>query len=233
MKLKHIQSLTLGACLIVTSAFAEEKPMELKTQEQKLGYILGQEVGHSIKEIKNEIDLSGFLKGVEDAVLEKPLLVQVPEGSKIKEEFMNKKRAEHMKKMQAMAEQNKKTEQEFLAKNKTEKGVVTTASGLQYLVITEGTGETPVAESKVIVNYTGTLLDGTEFDSSIKRGQPATFQVSQVIPGWGEALKLMKAGGEYKLFIPSSLAYSDKGAGPKIPPYATLIFEVELVSVGK
>ena len=146
---------------------------------------------------------------------------------------MNKKRAEQMQKMQAMAEQNKKAEADFLAKNKTEKGVVTTASGLQYVVIAEGTGETPVNESKVVVNYTGTLLDGTEFDSSVKRGQPATFQVSQVIPGWSEALKLMKAGGKYKLFIPSSLAYGERGAGPKIPPFANLIFEVELVSVGK
>ena len=121
--------------------------------------------------------------------------------------------------------------EKFLAENKTKEGVKTTASGLQYKVIKEGTGAQPKANDTVSVNYRGTLIDGTEFDSSYKRGQPATFPVSGVIKGWTEALQLMKSGSKYQLFIPASLAYGDRGAGRDIAPNSTLIFEVELLDV--
>ncbi|MDR1698952.1 MAG: FKBP-type peptidyl-prolyl cis-trans isomerase [Prevotellaceae bacterium] len=120
---------------------------------------------------------------------------------------------------------------EFLAKNKQEKGVVTLPSGLQYLVLTEGTGAKPAADQQVTVNYEGFLVDGTKFDSSIDRGEPATFGVTQVIKGWTEALQLMPVGSKWKLFIPYDLAYGEQGAGQFIPPYATLVFEVELLEI--
>jgi FKBP-type peptidyl-prolyl cis-trans isomerase len=213
--------------------YCEEKKMELKTQEQKLGYVLGLEIGSSLKDIKTEIEINAFLKGIEDNFVGNQLLLNTQDAAKIKDEFLKKKQEEHMKKMTELAVKNKKDEDDFLAKNKSEKGVITTASGLQYIVVQEGTGELPKPENKVTVHYTGKLIDGTEFDSSIKRGQPATFQVNQVIPGWSEALLLMKAGGKYKIFIPSNLAYGERGAAPRIAPNSLLIFEVELIKVEK
>ena len=130
-----------------------------------------------------------------------------------------------------LGEKNKKEGEAFLAENKTKEGVKTLQSGLQYKVIKEGTGKTPKADETVVTNYRGTLTDGTEFDSSYKRGQPATFPVKGVIPGWTEALQLMREGSKWELFIPSSLAYGERGAGNTIGPNATLIFEIELISV--
>ena len=130
-----------------------------------------------------------------------------------------------------LAEKNKKEGEAFLAANKTKEGVKTLPDGLQYKVIKEGTGKTPKADDTVVTNYRGTLIDGTEFDSSYKRGQPATFPVKGVIPGWTEALQLMKEGSKWELFIPSNLAYGERGAGNAIGPNATLVFEIELISV--
>jgi len=119
----------------------------------------------------------------------------------------------------------------FLLENKTKPDVTTTASGLQYQVLTVGKGKTPTPNDQVTVHYTGKLLDGTEFDSSVRRGSPATFGVTQVIAGWTEALQLMREGDKWVLFIPENLAYGDRGAGSQIPPYATLVFEIELIKV--
>src|SRR6201996_6499938 len=131
----------------------------------------------------------------------------------------------------AMAETNKKDGAAFLAANATKEGVVTLPSGLQYKILTAGTGPKPTASDSVVCNYRGTLLDNTEFDSSYKRGQPATFAVGQVIKGWTEALQLMPVGSKWQLFIPKDLAYGERGQGPDIGPNATLIFEVELLSI--
>ena len=130
-----------------------------------------------------------------------------------------------------MGEKNKKTGAEFLAKNKKEKGVVTLASGLQYKVLTKGSGKVPKSSDTVETHYVGTLIDGQEFDSSRRRGKPATFPVSGVIKGWTEALQLMPAGSKWMLYIPSNLAYGERGAGGIIGPNATLIFEIELLSI--
>jgi FKBP-type peptidyl-prolyl cis-trans isomerase FklB len=152
-------------------------------------------------------------------------------------DFINKREA---KKAEKQAELNKVTfkdyieqNEAFLTKNKDKAGVTITASGLQYEVIKMGTGPKPTAQSTVKVHYVGTLIDGTEFDSSIKRNQPAQFPVSGVIPGWTEALQLMPVGSKFKLYIPQSIAYGAKGAGEKIKPYSTLIFEVELLEIVK
>ncbi len=133
--------------------------------------------------------------------------------------------------MKQAAETNKKEGEAFLAANKTKPGVVTTPSGLQYKILKEGTGPKPTAADKVVCNYKGTLINGTEFDSSYKRGQPATFPVGQVIKGWTEALQLMPVGSKWQLFIPADLAYGERGAGNDIGPDSTLIFEVELLSI--
>ena len=129
------------------------------------------------------------------------------------------------------AENNKKAGAEFLAENAKKEGVKTTASGLQYEVLSEGTGKQPVAADTVRVHYTGKLLDGTVFDSSVERGEPAEFGLTQVIAGWTEGLQLMKTGSKFRFFIPADLAYGDHGAGGSIPPQATLIFDVELLAV--
>ena len=136
-------------------------------------------------------------------------------------------------KTETLAEKNMEEGEKFLSENKKKKGIVTTKSGLQYIVLSEGNGARPKATDKVKVHYKGTLIDGTEFDSSYKRGEPAVFQVKGVIPGWTEALQLMKVGSKYNLFIPSNLAYGQRGAGSKIGPNVTLIFEVELLSIEK
>jgi FKBP-type peptidyl-prolyl cis-trans isomerase FklB len=141
---------------------------------------------------------------------------------------MRKKQGE---KMQQLAETNKKAGEDFLAANKAKEGVVTLPSGLQYKILTAGNGPKPVVTDSVVCNYKGTLLDNTEFDSSYKRGQPATFPVGQVIKGWTEALQLMPVGSKWQLFIPSDLAYGPRGSAPTIGPNSTLIFEVELLSI--
>jgi len=140
-------------------------------------------------------------------------------------------RKQQMEKMQVAAEANKKQGDEFLAANKAKEGVVTLPSGLQYKVLQQGTGPKPTATDSVVCNYRGTLVDGTEFDGSYKRGQPATFPVSQVVKGWTEALQLMPIGSKWQLFVPADLAYGPRGKPPVIGPNATLIFEIELISI--
>jgi len=146
-------------------------------------------------------------------------------------EVQNELRKKQQEKMQVAGEANKKEGEAFLAANKAKEGIVTLPSGLEYKILKEGTGPKPTASDSVVCNYRGTLINGTEFDSSYKRGQPATFPVNGVIKGWTEALQLMPVGSKWQLFVPSSLAYAERGAGGDIGPNATLIFEVELLSI--
>lgn len=203
----------------------------LKTFEEKLGYIMGREIGQSINEAPSKIDINAFIRGVQEAVQKRPSTMSPEDEEAIKNEFSSRMQAEQAAKAAALAEENRKDEEAFLAKNKSAKGVVTTASGLQYEVITPGTGATPKETDRVKVNYRGTLLDGTEFDSSYARNQPAVFAVNGVIPGWTEALQLMKLGGKYRIWVPSKLAYGARGAGRAIGPNAMLIFEVEPIEI--
>lgn len=212
-----------------------------KTDKEKLGYAIGMfEAGNLKNQVKAadiDIDMDALLKAYKDTVTGAPTLINEAQEREIITELRTDLRAKQMEKQkhameerQALAEKSKKEGDAFLAANKNKAGVQTFPSGLQYQVISEGTGETPKAGDTVTANYRGTFTDGKEFDAS-RPGQPATFAVTGVIPGWTEALEHMKVGAKWKLFIPSNLAYGERGQGPKIPPNSVLIFDIELVSV--
>ena len=205
--------------------------ISLQNDSDKTSYCLGMDIGASFKKLPVSINLDAALEGIK-AVFhgEKPQIEQ-QEFMELMRKFQQELRAAAKKQAAAAGEDNRKQEQEFLAKNKEDKDVVTTASGLQYKVLQAGTGARPTANSVVTVHYTGTLPDGTVFDSSVKRGEPATFPVNGVIPGWTEALQIMQVGSKYKLFIPAALAYGKRGAGQLIGPDQMLIFEVELLDM--
>ncbi len=210
--------------------------LTLKTPEDKFSYAIGMKTGErmaeSFKKQSVPFDPAILARGVKDALSgSKTLLTDEEAQTAIKavQEAIGKQQQE---KMQEASAANKKEGESFLAANKGKDGVVTLPSGLQYKILTAGTGSKPTAADTVVCNYRGTLINGTEFDSSIKRGQPATFPVTGVIKGWTEALQLMPVGSKWQLFIPSDLAYGDRGAaGGEIGPGATLIFDVELLSI--
>ena len=214
-----------------TTAAKSTTPLTLKTQKDKLSYAIGMNMGQGMKKDSLDIDPNTLAQGLKDAMSGGKLLMSDEEAKNVMTAF----RSEMMKKQQARAEEagsaNKQAGQQFLAANKTKEGVVTLPSGLQYKIEKEGTGPKPTATDTVAVNYRGTLIDGTEFDSSYKRGQPATFPVGQVIKGWTEALQLMPVGSKWQLFIPSDLAYGERSPGGEIGPNSTLIFDVELLSI--
>jgi FKBP-type peptidyl-prolyl cis-trans isomerase FkpA/FKBP-type peptidyl-prolyl cis-trans isomerase FklB len=201
---------------------------DLKSDKARLSYAIGQEIGRTIKMQEIEVDVNALAMSINDVVEGKPSALTQEDLQKARENF-EKGRQE---KMVATAEKNKKEGDDFLAKNKTAEGWKTTASGLQIKTVTPGKGASPKDSSTVVVHYAGKLIDGTEFDSSIKRGQPAEFPVKGVIPGWTEALKLMKVGEKAQLAIPSQLAYGPQGR-PGIPPNSVLLFDVELIGIKK
>ena len=207
-------------------------PLTLKTQKDKASYAIGLNIGKSMKKDAVDIDTSILLRGLKDGLAgSKPLLTD-DEARASMVALQTDLRKKQEEKMLVQGEANKKAGEAFLSENKTKDGVVTLPSGLQYKILTEGTGPKPAATDTVVCNYKGTLLDNTEFDSSYKRGQPATFPVSGVIKGWTEALQLMPVGSKWQLFIPSDLAYGARGGpGGGIGPNATLVFEVELMSI--
>ena len=209
----------------------KDTDVELKSFEQKLSYMLGQQIGNNIKESPTEIDLDIFVRGIKDSVKGNKSLLNEEETNEIRKEFSRLIQESRNQKMAALSAKNLKDGETFLTENKQKVGVVTTESGLQYKVLKKGDGPKPLSTDKVTVHYRGTLLDGTEFDSSYKRGKPASFQVGGVIRGWTEALQLMNVGSKYQLFIPSDLAYGQRGAGQKIGPNSMLIFDVELLSI--
>jgi FKBP-type peptidyl-prolyl cis-trans isomerase len=207
----------------------------LTSRKQKFSYALGMNIasglGAQLKKQGVEVDWNLLAQGLKDGSSGAKTRLTEDEAKQILTDVQNDVRKEQQEKMKEAADKNKKEGEAFLAANKDKEGVKTTASGLQYKVITEGTGPKPTATDTVVCNYKGTLIDGKEFDSSFKRGEPATFPVSGVIKGWTEALQLMPAGSKYQLFIPPDLAYGERGAGAEIGPDSTLIFEVELISI--
>jgi FKBP-type peptidyl-prolyl cis-trans isomerase FklB len=206
-------------------------PVTLKTQKDKFSYALGMNIGASLHKQPLALDSTLLLRGLKDSLTSSKTLMTEDEEKSVLTEAQNEMRKQQQEKMQALGDNNKKEGEAFLAENKSKEGVVTLPDGLQYKILTQGTGTKPTANDTVSCNYRGTLIDGKEFDSSYKRGQPASFQVGRVIKGWSEALPLMPAGSKWQLFIPSALAYGDRGAGPDIGPNSTLIFEVELLSI--
>jgi FKBP-type peptidyl-prolyl cis-trans isomerase FklB len=210
-------------------------PAPLTTRKQKFSYALGMNIGTSLggtlKTQAVEVDWSLVIQGLKDSTSGAKTRLTEQEEKAVLTEVQNEVRKQQTEKTKEASEKNKTDGEAFLAANKSKEGVVTLPSGLQYKILTAGTGPKPTASDSVVCNYKGTLIDGKEFDSSYKRGQPATFPVSGVIKGWTEALQLMPVGSKWQLFIPSNLAYGERGAGAEIGPNSTLVFEVELLSI--
>ena len=213
-----------SASLLVLPLFGQEKSTQLKDQKDKVSYSIGMQIGFNLARQKVDINPDVLAAGIKDSLAGKPQLNpdQVKEVMATFEKDMEQKQKES-------GDKNKAEGAKYLEENKKKEGVKTTASGLQYKVLKEGNGAQPKASDTVTVNYRGTLINGTEFDSSYKRGQPATFPVNGVIKGWTEALQLMKVGSKYQLFIPSSLAYGERSVSPDLAANSTLIFDVELL----
>jgi FKBP-type peptidyl-prolyl cis-trans isomerase len=212
-------------------ASGSQSSSALATQKDKLSYAIGMNIGKNLHRDSVDIDLNLLLQGMKDGLAGGPTLLTDQEAQAAVTELQNNLRKKQEEKAQAAGETNKKEGDAFLAANKTKDGVVALPSGLQYKILNAGTGPKPTATDSVVCNYRGTLINGTEFDSSYKRGEPATFPVNGVIKGWTEALQLMPVGSKWQLFVPADLAYGARGAGPDIGPNQTLIFEVELLSI--
>lgn len=212
-------------------ASGSQSSSALTTQKDKLSYAIGMNIGKNLHRDSVDIDLNLLLQGMKNGLAGGPTLMTDQEAQAAVAELQNSLRKKQEEKAQAAGETNKKEGDAFLAANKTKDGVVALPSGLQYKVLKAGTGPKPTATDSVVCNYRGTLINGTEFDSSYKRGEPATFPVNGVIKGWTEALQLMPVGSKWQLFVPSDLAYGARGAGSDIGPNETLIFEVELMSI--
>ncbi len=195
-------------------------------EKEKVSYALGLSIASNLaSQNLASIDTKVFMDGLNDFFQQNSFKIDVNEINQVITDYQTKQSKEQNA---GILEEGEK----FLAENAKKDGITTTDSGLQYEVITEGNGASPSATDKVTVHYVGTLLDGTKFDSSVDRGEPATFGLNQVIPGWTEGVQLMKEGGKYRFYIPYHLAYGERGAPPNIPGFATLIFEVELLNVG-
>jgi len=203
----------------------------ITTQKDKISYTIGADIGKRLRADNLDVNPTVLARGLRDAFAGTKTALTDEEMHAAMVELQNQMRQKQMAEMQAVSAKNKAEGTAFLAANKAKDGVVTLPSGLQYKILKAGDGPKPAASDSVVCNYRGTLIDGKEFDSSSKRGQPATFPVSGVIKGWTEALQLMPVGSKWQLFIPPDLAYGPRGTGPDIGPDATLVFEVELLSI--
>jgi FKBP-type peptidyl-prolyl cis-trans isomerase FklB len=209
----------------------EGKTVALKSRTDSISYLLGMNIGRSIKVQQIDMNLSVFSAAIKTAMEDKPLLLTDQQAQELYTSFQEEMMTKQKARQKVEGDKNKADGEVFLRDNKSKPGVTVLPSGLQYSVIKMGTGPKPQATDKVRVHYSGTLLNGKEFDSSYKRGEPAEFGVTGVIKGWVEALQLMPVGSKWKLFIPSDLAYGEGGAGGDIGPNAALIFEVELLAI--
>lgn len=215
---------TLGTVFFAHSAFSAAA---LDTEKQRFSYAVGIQIGQSLKQDGLDVDADALGQAISDVLNDRSPQLSMEEMQAAVQTFQERVQAERS----AAAESNRTAGEAFLAENKKDPEVVETGSGLQYRVIEEGTGQSPQADDTVKVHYRGVLIDGTEFDSSYARGEPVEFPVNNVIEGWQEALPLMKEGAKWKIYVPAELAYGERGAGPSIGPNATLIFDIELLSV--
>ena len=223
-------TVVFGIAIFALAAAAQDTS-QFKTPQEKISYALGMEIGNNFRKQALDVDPATVGRGLADAFAGGNTLLTEDEMRTVlasaQEEYRKKQAAVRAEKAQAAL----KDGEAFLAANKSKEGIITLPSGLQYKILKAGTGEKADADDTVVCNYRGTLIDGTEFDSSYKRGQPATFQLNGVIKGWVEALQLMKEGSKWDLYVPSNLAYGERAAGGAIGPNSTLIFEVELLKV--
>ena len=206
-------------------------PPALTTQKDKFSYALGMNLGTSLRKQSVPVDPNILARGLKDSLAGGKTALTEDQARATLMEVQTEMRKKQQEQMQVAGEASKKEGAAFLSANKSKDGVITLPSGLQYKILTPGTGPKPTASDSVVCNYRGTLISGTEFDSSYKRGEPATFPVSGVIKGWTEALQLMPVGSKWQLFVPSDLAYGERSPSPEIGPDSTLIFEVELLSI--
>lgn len=226
--------LAIALCIVLTSCEnnAQDKNVDLKTEKDSVSYAIGMNIGNNFRMQEVDVDLDILLTAMHHTVKDtgKAQLTE-DEAMAVINAWQQKMMAKQQEKAMKQGEENKTAGEKFLAENKTKDGVKVTESGLQYKIIKEGNGPIPTKDDKVVCHYTGKLIDGTKFDSSHDRGQPATFPVTGVIPGWTEALQMMPVGSKWMLYIPSDLGYGERGAGQDIGPNSTLIFEIELLSI--
>lgn len=229
--MKRRLAMAMFAVVAISGAsFAADDPA-LKSDKEKLSYSIGMDIGGNMKRGAIDVDPDRLAKGLKDSYGGGKTDLTEDEARQAITTYQKARTAKLAEEKLKLGERNKAEGEKFLAENAKKEGVTTLPSGLQYKVIAPGTGKSPKSTDTVTTQYKGTLIDGTEFDSSYKTGQPATFPVSGVVPGWIEALQLMKEGAKWQLFVPSNLAYGERGAGRDIGPNATLIFEVELISI--
>jgi UDP-GlcNAc:undecaprenyl-phosphate/decaprenyl-phosphate GlcNAc-1-phosphate transferase len=228
--MKRMWVAVLGIGLFVCGAGAQDPPV-LKSQKDKISYAIGLEMGKGVKEQGFDVDPAIVAMGIKDALAGGKAQLTDEEFRKIIGDVQEEMKQKQMQAMEEAATQNKKDGDAFLAENTKKAGVVTLPSGLQYKIITAGQGKKPAETDTVLCNYKGTFLDGTEFDSSAQAGKPVPFDLKGIIPGFKEALMLMPVGSKWQIFVPSDLAYGERGAGNVIGPNSTLIFEIELVSI--
>ena len=220
-----------GAKPGATAKRAATPPAPLKTQKEKASYALGLNIAKGLEKDGVDVDPESLARGLRDALSGAKPLLSDQEAQATLSALAGELRTRQEAKLEALSAPNRKAGAEYLASNKSKEGVTELPSGLQYKVLKEGSGPKPTVTDRVVCNYRGTLIDGTEFDSSYKRGEPATFAVNQVIRGWTEALQLMPVGSKWQLYLPADLAYGNQGAGKDIAPGSTLVFEVELLSI--
>lgn len=220
-----------GSVLAFTLAVSASADDELETPEERLSYTVGMDIGRSLAEQDMDLDVELVIEALRASYHGEETRLTEEEALAERDAFMERRQQQMEQQHQQDAVRNLEEGQAFLAENREQEDVVETDSGLQYRVIEEGEGRSPAAEDRVTVHYRGTLIDGTEFDSSYARGEPATFALNQVIPGWTEGVQLMAEGAKYEFFVPSELAYGEEGRPGPIGPNATLIFEVELIEV--
>lgn len=228
--MKSYLIVSAGLAIMATVLVAQDNKPDLKDKKQKISYSIGVDIGNNFKRNEIDVDPKALAAGLADAIAGKTLLTE-EEMRNTLNDFSAELKTKFQDKQKQQGQDNLKKGEEFLAENAKKEGVKVTKSGLQYQVIKSGKGKTPKATDTVKTHYHGTLIDGTVFDSSVERNEPAVFPVNGVIPGWTEALQMMKEGDKWRLFIPAKLAYGERGAGQKIQPNSVLIFDIELLEV--
>lgn len=229
--MKRIPLMLAAPVWVLAGLFATAGAEELADERARLSYVIGLDVARSIKGLDVDVDLDAMMRAMQDVIADREPAIDAVAAEEIKQAFFAARQAEAMAEAQQVAAANLERSREFLTTNAGREGVEQTESGLQYEVLETGDGPKPTADDRVSVHYRGTLTDGTEFDSSYNRGEPTTFPLSGVIPGWTEGLQLMPVGSKYRFVLPPELAYGENGAGGVIGPNEALVFEVELLEI--